>query len=195
MAPFFYQHSTALVGEGEVYSSTWQRTLYARNISLLFTSNDTIVFIWSAVLNSIFVPSVSLHSCGLLYSSTCPVEQEEWFVLSCLSSHICCRTASLASGSYSWICPGNSRSDRLWSYTGMNPSWGIYLANWVIWKSSLSLKVYTCLQVSVCNERACNKTHCGADNWPSFCKAAFVLPERTINNHALESGSWCWRIK
>lgn len=47
---------------------------------------------WSAVLNCIFIPSVSLQFAVFIYF---PVNQEEWFALNSLSSHSGGRTSSL----------------------------------------------------------------------------------------------------
>lgn len=164
IAPLFYQHSTALVGEREAGSSTWQRTFYTKITSLnaYFKWADYSLRgqqSWTASLSP-------LYHFSLLCSSTFPVNQEEWFALNSLSSHSSGRTSSL----FKVLIPGYVLEPSNQDYGAtLECAQAVlrYLSLLTEWFGrGVCLKVYACLQVSNYSESGGNKFHCGSDYWP-----------------------------
>lgn len=177
MAPLFYQLSTALVGEREVCSSTWQRTWDTKNTSLnaYFKWTDyslTGQQSWSASWSP-------LYHFSLLYSSTFPVKQEEWFTLSSLSSHSSGRAAS----QFKVLIPGYVLATSSQDYGAT-----LECAQAVVRHLSLLTEWFRRVVCVLQFMPACRFQFTGNQDVTNFtvvvttghfCKAAFVLPKKS----------------
>lgn len=78
-------------GEEKGHLHLTRNTIHQKYFSKCLLYMNRLFLHWSAVLNCIFIP---LYHFSLLHWSTFPVNEEEWFTLSSLSSHSSGRTSS-----------------------------------------------------------------------------------------------------